>query len=611
MQTATRNGKFLDYRNALRDELHLTLPGANLTLTEVGWHATKRLPAHSLAFVVPPKYVLTVSEALGSGAGHYINANARSLPRTLPRHFVLAMWILQQKHVASVRSLWTRWIAALPPLDRSTLFWSEEELALLDEPRLIASTRARRKALALEYESMVKVLLHEGGMEEDAGDGAITLDEYMWAVCAVTATALHFADDFPVLTPLTLRFKPSAAVETYEYGVRPLSQHPRSTYASQHRSELEAPTMNGVIRTAQPHTHTHARTHARTHTAPPPLLKPLLPRPSADDAAAPMSSRLLLQDESDPGAALYVSASALGRGAELTVGAAMWNDQLMLHAGYLWDECAARRRSQAGPRAFTGKDALSVVRERDAGLLFQAYESSPGVVGARECCLQMPLARPLKSARLCRRAACAWRTLGSASLVASAQRLARPRRRASRCAPRPTGRRRRTSLSRPPRCPRRCCLGSGWCASMRAVPFCPAHAHAQISARPCMHAALMPASEVAHLQLNDLFEARNISLEREVVRIQVVEKSLSAHLNLASGQLFDSFLPFSRTMPLPALREVHDEIVERNFIQIPLTALHAQALSSLRLIAPLGSLSTLSRRTSSSWTRSRCARACR
>mmetsp|Transcript_44746 Transcript_44746/g.93316 ORF Transcript_44746/g.93316 Transcript_44746/m.93316 type:complete len:468 (+) Transcript_44746:62-1465(+) len=351
MQTATRNGKFLDYRNALRDELHLTLPGANLTLTEVGWHATKRLPAHSLAFVVPPKYVLTVSEALGSGAGHYINANARSLPRTLPRHFVLAMWILQQKHVASVRSLWTRWIAALPPLDRSTLFWSEEELALLDEPRLIASTSARRKALALEYESMVKVLLHEGGMEEDAGDGAITLDEYMWAVCAVTATALHFADDFPVLTPLTLRFKPSAAVETYEYG-----------------------------------------------------------------------------DESDPGAALYVSASALGRGAELTVGAAMWNDQLMLHAGYLWDD----------------------LRVAHTWLRLSGGERSAS--GAAE------------AARVALRAEANWTSPQDFALTAT------------------------------------------------EMPS---------QMLPWLRLALMPASEVAHLQLNDLFEARNISLEREVVRTLV------------------------------------------------------------------------------------------
>jgi hypothetical protein len=58
----------------------------------------------------------------------------------------------------------------------------------------------------------------EAGLDEDAGEGVITLEEYAWAVTAVSASSLYFAEDFPVLVPLRLRAHPDGAAEVFEWG---------------------------------------------------------------------------------------------------------------------------------------------------------------------------------------------------------------------------------------------------------------------------------------------------------------------------------------------------------------------------------------------------------
>lgn len=205
------------YRKALLRELGV--PGVNLTHGDDGLlRAATRFEPGALAFVVPPKYVLTVQEALGSGAGSLINKHARSLRKTLPRHFVLAMWVLYTKHVKRRNDLWGLWLASLPSFDTTPLFWDEAELPMLEEERVLKRSRARREMLEDEYESMVRVLLEEAGLEDDAGEGVISLREYMWAVTAVTACSLHFAEDFPVLVPMRVRFHPYGAAEIYEWG---------------------------------------------------------------------------------------------------------------------------------------------------------------------------------------------------------------------------------------------------------------------------------------------------------------------------------------------------------------------------------------------------------
>ena len=168
-------GGLADYRKALQRELGI--PGVNLTYAEGGLlQATQGFKPGELVLVIPPKYVLTVQEALGSGAGSLINRNSRQLRRTLPRHFVMAMWVLYTKHVQKRKTdLWYLWLASLPRFDTCPVFWGETELRMLEEERALKRSRARQRSLSDEYESMVRVLL-DAGMEEDAGEGVITLE---------------------------------------------------------------------------------------------------------------------------------------------------------------------------------------------------------------------------------------------------------------------------------------------------------------------------------------------------------------------------------------------------------------------------------------------------
>jgi len=266
------------YCRALARDLGVCDPTGNLSVSPAGLFARTAFPAESLVLALPPKFVITVQEALGSGGGRYINQAALLLPRTLPRHFVLAVWVLHQKHVAKAASVWKDWLRAArhSRAYSATIFWSDEELALLEEERLISRTRARRESLRREYETMVEVLL-EGELGDDVPVGAISAEEYMWAVTVVSSTSLHFADDFPVLTPLLPRFHPYANSEVYEWG-----------------------------------------------------------------------------DETNPGAALYVASSIIAPLQEVTVGDSQWNDDLLLHGGYLWDDLEVAHtwlRLSAGDRA--------------------------------------------------------------------------------------------------------------------------------------------------------------------------------------------------------------------------------------------------------------------
>ena len=155
------------YTAALRRELGVSLENANVTVSDDGLlRSAPGLAVGALALSLPPKYVVTVKEALGSTiAGLFVDAathkidGGRRLPRTLPRHFVLAMWVLSEKHLAPARAngLWRRWLDALPPLDNNTLFWRADELEALEEERAMAKAAARRRKAEKEYLSLIHI----------------------------------------------------------------------------------------------------------------------------------------------------------------------------------------------------------------------------------------------------------------------------------------------------------------------------------------------------------------------------------------------------------------------------------------------------------------------
>ena len=209
------------YLTALRRELLLSplSEDANHSAATPGiLTAKQRVGTQSLLLVVPPRHVYTVSEALGIVG--YINKNSRSLPRTLPRHFVLAAFVLHQRYVAPRGSLVRLWLESLPPLD-ATCLWSDDELRLLDDRHATLRATSRREQLQEEYDSMMHVLLEEGGMRDDVTDvrGEVDWREaYAWAVGVVTRYAWHFSSDFPVIVPLSLRFHPAATADIAEWG---------------------------------------------------------------------------------------------------------------------------------------------------------------------------------------------------------------------------------------------------------------------------------------------------------------------------------------------------------------------------------------------------------
>ena len=208
------------YLAALRRELGISRAGGNLSASEMGLLRATGADAagpRQLLFVVPPKYVLTVQEALG--AVGYINRCAHQLPKTLPRHFVLAAWVLHERFLGRRDSLWRLWLETLPALEPTTL-WEADELALLEDERAVQRTAALRRQHMAEYDSMVRVLLDECGLEDDLPPGARRpgLAEYIWALAVVHRHAWHFASDFPVLVPLSLRFSVGGSCDVLEWG---------------------------------------------------------------------------------------------------------------------------------------------------------------------------------------------------------------------------------------------------------------------------------------------------------------------------------------------------------------------------------------------------------
>ena len=127
-------------------------------------HAEQHLAPNELLFTVHPRWVQTVRKALGRVT--YINKCSDKLPRTLPRSFVLASWVLVERHMGKPHGLWRLWLESLPALDAAIL-WSDAELAALEDARAVRHIRARREQLQTEYDTMMHVLLSGCGMEDD------------------------------------------------------------------------------------------------------------------------------------------------------------------------------------------------------------------------------------------------------------------------------------------------------------------------------------------------------------------------------------------------------------------------------------------------------------
>ena len=211
------------YLKALRTRLRLSLDaefGGNHTAVPGRLHAMAAFKPRSLLFTLQPRYVYTVSDALGQVT--HINKCSKHLPKTLPRHFVLSAFLLHQRYVAQENNIINLWLAALPPLD-ATCLWTDEQLEELDEPRIIRRSKARRAHLANDYKTLLLPLLDECGMREDVDTRwrKSKIDwakEYAWAATVVEAYKWQFAEDFPVIVPIALRFHWRGNADIVEWG---------------------------------------------------------------------------------------------------------------------------------------------------------------------------------------------------------------------------------------------------------------------------------------------------------------------------------------------------------------------------------------------------------
>ena len=173
------------YLKQLRKTLGISHAGANISVTAAGVRTARKMQPGHLVLQIPPKFVITVQDALGSEGGAWINKCALKLPRTLPRHFVLAVFILYERHAGRRDGLWRLWLESLPPLHNMTVFWSIEEIMQLEEERAIKRTQSRQRALQGEYEAMLKVLLEEGFDDDLPAEVHLGLEDYLWAVSVV------------------------------------------------------------------------------------------------------------------------------------------------------------------------------------------------------------------------------------------------------------------------------------------------------------------------------------------------------------------------------------------------------------------------------------------
>ena len=210
---------FDEYVAALRREMRLSTPEGNHTALPSGLvraSGPEGIQARSLLFAIAPRYVLTVQEALGSMK--YINDCALKLPKTLPRHFVLAAWVLKERYLGHPDSLWRLWLETLPPLEPATL-WGSDELKALEDGRVLKATAVLREQHQHEFDSMVRVVLEDCGLGDDLPDmETIGLSDYIWALAVVHRHAWYFAPDFPVLVPVSLRFHINGNSDIAEWG---------------------------------------------------------------------------------------------------------------------------------------------------------------------------------------------------------------------------------------------------------------------------------------------------------------------------------------------------------------------------------------------------------
>jgi histone-lysine N-methyltransferase SETD3 len=135
---------------------------------ERGLHAQAPIQKGDIVLEVPLRLILTEQVAMASAIGRQIEASGMT---RLSSQSYLAACVLQEKYAPE--SFWAPYIAALPvSFPQGPLFFTRDDLALLEGSFLLTKIAKRRSALVEEYQNLFQCA---------RGFERFTLDEFLWA----------------------------------------------------------------------------------------------------------------------------------------------------------------------------------------------------------------------------------------------------------------------------------------------------------------------------------------------------------------------------------------------------------------------------------------------
>ena len=174
-----------------------------------------------LVMSIPASALLTEERVRGQ-LKHFVSAPEfekmlRKQRFKLPKHFLFSLYVLYQRFGAGreyAHPLWQAWIAAHDVArtgENALYFWSDDELAQLEDQRLIEMASESRKGIADHYEKLVKPLCEMFPYffpPDQIGEA-----DYARAVALAGAQLVEVpAITGQVLLPLPLRHSPAGSV---------------------------------------------------------------------------------------------------------------------------------------------------------------------------------------------------------------------------------------------------------------------------------------------------------------------------------------------------------------------------------------------------------------
>lgn len=137
-----------------------------------GVHSRVDIPADTVCMIIPRKCLITVEMGQATPLGQTILES--DLDLDAPKHIFLMIYILWDRKVNGSNSFFHPYYEILPrTLSNMPIFWSTEELSLLEGSYLLEQIADRNEAIAEDYHAICQVA---PDLQE-----LCTLEEFKWA----------------------------------------------------------------------------------------------------------------------------------------------------------------------------------------------------------------------------------------------------------------------------------------------------------------------------------------------------------------------------------------------------------------------------------------------